>query len=259
MSAFQARALARATRRLVPEFRHQQRALYATSGKLPGGTPGESSEQAMPLGPYYESILITPQPVPEVKPEEPPTSSPKSPRTTARKTPAKKAPASEKPADKAASSTTTTSITSNPALPSTATAQEKARIVFGSTLAGPVERAERLAALRSRSTVVAGIVVPPRPEEPDNCCMSGCVDCVWERYRDEMEGWALASAAAERALLAQKAEKHEQELKKADRPAIAKNLWDDELYKNVPVGIREFMKQEKKLKEKHAREGTFGA
>lgn len=37
-----------------------------------------------------------------------------------------------------------------------------------------------------------------------------------------------------------------------------RDLWDEELYKNVPVGIREFMKQEKKLKEKHAREGTLG-
>ena len=34
--------------------------------------------------------------------------------------------------------------------------------------------------------------------------------------------------------------------------------WNDDLYKNVPVGIREFMKQEKRLKEKHAREGTVG-
>lgn len=41
-------------------------------------------------------------------------------------------------------------------------------------------------------------------------------------------------------------------------PKIAKDFWDDDLYKNVPVGIREFMKQEKKLKEKHAREGTSG-
>lgn len=32
----------------------------------------------------------------------------------------------------------------------------------------------------------------------------------------------------------------------------------DELFKNIPVGIREFMKQEKRLKEKHAREGSSG-
>jgi hypothetical protein len=37
---------------------------------------------------------------------------------------------------------------------------------------------------------------------------------------------------------------------------IVKDFWDEELYKNVPVGIREFMKHEKRLKEKHRREGT---
>src|SRR5215469_9225660 len=62
-------------------------------------------------------------------------------------------------------------------------ALQKARIVFGSRLAGP---AERRAELERKSVNVAGIMVPPRPEEPDNCCMSGCVNCVWDRYRDEM-------------------------------------------------------------------------
>jgi hypothetical protein len=41
-------------------------------------------------------------------------------------------------------------------------------------------------------------------------------------------------------------------------PKIAADFWDEELYKNLPVGIREFMKQEKRLKEKHLREGTSG-
>lgn len=39
---------------------------------------------------------------------------------------------------------------------------------------------------------------------------------------------------------------------------LTKDFWDEELYKNVPVGIREFMKQEKKLKLKHMKEGTLG-
>jgi hypothetical protein len=39
---------------------------------------------------------------------------------------------------------------------------------------------------------------------------------------------------------------------------LTRDFWDEELYKNVPVGIREFMKQEKRLKEKHMKEGTFG-
>ncbi|KAI5917823.1 oxidoreductase-like protein [Camillea tinctor] len=262
------------------------RAYLSTGGKLPGGTPGEAQipEQAMPIGPYYESILIKPQPIPDVKPEEPPTSSPKSPRATVKKTPSKKQQPTPKPSlsDKNASSTATTSA-------EPATAQEKARIIFGSRLAGPAERAERLNAIRQRSKLVAGVLVPPRPEEPDNCCMSGCVNCVWDRFRDEMEEWVWASAAAERALAATKTktktttttttadagadvqaaasiqqdgiDKHWEAdlLKKVDRPKIAKDLWDDDLYKNVPVGIREFMKQEKRLKEKHDKEGTFGA
>lgn len=29
-----------------------------------------------------------------------------------------------------------------------------------------------------------------RPQEPDNCCMSGCVNCVWDVYREEVEEWA---------------------------------------------------------------------
>ncbi|KAM7221835.1 hypothetical protein V8F06_002828 [Rhypophila decipiens] len=143
--------------------------------------------------------------------------------------------------------------------------------------------------------------------------MSGCVNCVWERYRDELEDWASASAEADRRLLARDASSSttttsdieeegllEQEggasaiesvdasMAAADRnkrtkeeiPAVGsmdddgggsetnwtatgkkqkeKEFWNEELYKNVPVGIREFMKQEKRLKEKHLREGTYG-
>lgn len=177
---------------------------------------------------------------------------------------------------------------------------------------GPAERAERLARIRRESRVVAGVVVPPRPEEPDNCCMSGCVNCVWDRYRDEMEDWAARSAEAERRLRAAEAGGavgttgesmdaagadaarrlrvgvgvHDEAV---DRGAVSMDddgggsvgnweagdsaagggkekraaaggddFWDEELYKNVPVGIREFMKHEKRLKEKHRREGTVG-
>lgn len=170
-------------------------------------------------------------------------------------------------------------------------------MIFGSRLAGPAERAEQLAKLRAKSTVIAGVVVPPKPEEPDNCCMSGCVNCVWDRFRDEMEDWALADAEAKRKLAAERAAEegagagavagahsatrptttsgtdHTAVSMDDDgggsdtnwdvppappSPKIAKDFWDDELYKNVPVGIREFMKQEKRLKEKHSREGTSG-
>ncbi|KAI1104996.1 oxidoreductase-like protein [Jackrogersella minutella] len=264
------------------------RAFYSNGAKLPGGTIGEGSGQAMPLGAYYEAILNKPQPIPAVKPEEPPTSSPKSPRPAVKKTPPAKKP---RDGNSAAASPSSPSGPETSAKP--ATAQEKARIIFGSRLVGPAERAERLEAIRNRSTLIAGVLVPPRPEEPDNCCMSGCVNCVWDRFRDDMEEWAAASTRAAQALQAQRSQSHTEkakgveerlpgqagpaeavsmdddgggsetnwqtDFKVAGQPKIAKDLWDDDLYKNVPVGIREFMKQEKKLKEKHIKEGTFGA
>lgn len=164
--------------------------------------------------------------------------------------------------------------------------------MFGTRLAGPTERAERLAQIRAKSNVIAGVVVPPKPEEPDNCCMSGCVNCVWDLFRDEMEEWAAANSEAERRVASEKGEDGAsvppippKPLSGPDEVAtlsmdddgggsetnwniggpvaqapgkIVKDFWDEELYKNVPVGIREFMKQEKRLKEKHHREGTSG-
>ena len=42
-------------------------------------------------------------------------------------------------------------------------------IIFGSRLAGP---AAKPAPPPGQIRIVEGIKVPPRPEEPDNCCMS---------------------------------------------------------------------------------------
>lgn len=147
------------------------------------------------------------------------------------------------------------------------TAEDRARIVFGSSLAGPARRED----LRAKGTLVAGVLVPPKPEEPDHCCMSGCVNCVWDQYREDMEEWMTASAEADRRSIARRGDEEEAPLSmsmdddgggsEANWTSVGpqtKNLWDEELYKGVPVGIKEFMKQEKRLKEKHAREGTFG-
>lgn len=142
--------------------------------------------------------------------------------------------------------------------------------------------------------MIAGVRVPPKPQEPDNCCMSGCVNCVWDTFRDDMEEWASQSAKAEKALQAQMAQGRVDVLgavdvvkrtkspsvrdinpamtmdddgggsetnwpvDKLEKPKISKNLWNEDLYKNIPVGIREFMKTEKKLKERHELEGPVG-
>lgn len=256
----------------------------------------------MPLGLYYESIIQDPQPIPEEKPEEPPTSAPRDEPAEPSKTPRGR----KQKDDKTKAATPT--VSDSPPIPTpsadtTSSASAQARVIFGSRLLGPAERAERLAAIRSQSRIIAGVLVPPRPEEPDNCCMSGCVNCVWDRYRDDMEEWATSSAEAERRLRAHEAgasiaatadsmtarsPTSNTTMRVPDHGAAAatsmdddgggsasswdvgnvagqgaggtltKDFWDDNLYKNVPVGIREFMKQEKRLKEKHMQEGTIG-
>ena len=138
----------------------------------------------------------------------------------------------------------------------------KARVVFGSRLAGPGERRDQIKKL---SINVAGIMVPPKPEEPDNCCMSGCVNCVWDQYRDEIEEWAEQSAKARAKLSTQQAG-GQQAGTMDDDGGGNRSMLDPlgaggDLFADIPVGIREFMKTEKKLKEKHrlAREARAGA
>jgi hypothetical protein len=130
---------------------------------------------------------------------------------------------------------------------------EKARIVFGSRIAGP---AERKAEIEAKSHEIAGVMVPPRPTEPDNCCMSGCVNCVWDIYRDDMEEWAAKSAEARAALQARREKSKNVAMSMDDDGGGSETNWsagggEGDLFDDIPVGIREFMKTEKRLKQMH--------
>ena len=154
----------------------------------------------------------------------------------------------------------------------------RARVIFGSRLAGPAQRREEI---ERQSTKIAGVLVPPRPEEPDNCCMSGCVSCVWDRYRDEMEEWAAKTTEARRRLssnhevdAATGAQRPAATLNTSTAPLAATSMDDDgggslanweptppgeqtpveDLFGGIPVGIREFMRIEKVLREKRAKQ-----
>lgn len=228
-----------------PLLRHLR---YASCNSKP------STQQAKPIGDYYVSILQSSTPTITSKPP-------------------------------------TTAIPSlTPAISTTRSdALEEPKILFSSRLSSPLERRSEI---QKKSVLVAGVWVPPRPDEPDNCCMSGCVNCVWDRYGDELEEWAAARKEADRALRKEKG--YEQGKKRRKKSGLSgtglmlgegekgashtlisvdddgggsETNWgtgletdftSEDLFKGIPVGIREFMKQEKRLKEKHAREGTIG-
>ena len=121
------------------------------------------------------------------------------------------------------------------------------------------------------------------------------MNCVWDLYRDEMEEYVMKRREADYALkmdislegARRKRRRREdtgmsgssgRRLVYEEAEGAVKIMDDDgggserlrskssdsdlseeDMFKNIPVGIREFMKQEKRLKEKHAREGTTGA
>ncbi|KAJ6015712.1 hypothetical protein N7540_010303 [Penicillium herquei] len=155
------------------------------------------------------------------------------------------------------------------------TPQEKMAIVFGTRLAGPGRESRYNPGEippESEWKTINGVPIPPRPEEPENCCMSGCVHCVWDDFRDEMEEWAgrVAQAKAKGGSL-----KGTQDMRTAPRAEVdsaslsmdedgggSEANWpapnqDEELFANIPVGIREFMKIEKKLR--HQKEAQAAA
>lgn len=211
---------------------------------LTSTTKSTSNEwpQRSSLGPFYEAIIEHPLPLPSEKAKKPPaTENVESNKET-----------SAQKSENFSSTTTTTTTTQS--------AEERIKLIFGSRYYGPKEKADREAARIAKSTYIGGTLVPPKPTEPDNCCMSGCVNCVWDLFREDMEEWSLKNAEAQKSL--QNAESsldsdgggswHVQETK------MAKDLWNEDIYQDVPVGIREFMKQEKRIKERHAREATAG-
>lgn len=66
--------------------------------------------------------------------------------------------------------------------------EERMTRIFGGRIKGepPKSTSRRL---RQGSRLIAGVSVPEKPAEPDNCCMSGCATCVWELFNDDLREW----------------------------------------------------------------------
>lgn len=168
------------------------------------------------------------------------------------------------PTDSAASSDLPTFVKSGDE-----TKEERAAKLFGNIHGSGYERRVPDTPDATWRTV-NGVPIPPRPAEPDNCCMSGCMHCVWDDYRDDIEDWATRLKEAQ----AKGANQGRTSTPKVDmpRPELAtastsmdddgggsESLWDTpgqgtdaagELFASIPVGIREFMATEKRLRDR---------
>ncbi|KIW99945.1 uncharacterized protein Z518_10873 [Rhinocladiella mackenziei CBS 650.93] len=154
--------------------------------------------------------------------------------------------------------------------------EERARKLFG-TIEGSGYQRTTSDTPDATWRTINGVPVPPRPAEPDNCCMSGCVHCVWDDYRDDVEAWAARVREAQskspnwttddpKIQIAQ-SEVHEASGSVDDDGGGSESLWttpsstvndEDSLFQGIPIGIREFMATEKRIRDrKRARKEKY--
>lgn len=144
------------------------------------------------------------------------------------------------------------------------TKEERINKIFGGRIKGePPKSSSRI--LRSEPRKIAGVLVPAKPIEPDNCCMSGCINCVWELFNDDLKDWNLKRKEAAQAL-AKRGGRWPEDFDAPVNYLKAENLprnalkelqrvdHSDEGWNNVPVSIRVFAEMEKKMKEKRQRQ-----
>lgn len=128
----------------------------------------------------------------------------------------------------------------------------RARVVFGSRLAGPQQQQRERERRWEWDACVEEGRVPARPREPDNCCMSGCVNCVWDGYRVELEEWGERAARAARVARGREGDGDGDGGRGGgDKGTMVgdEGKGEEGLYEGIDVGIREFMRTEKRLRE----------
>ena len=140
-------------------------------------------------------------------------------------------------------------------------AQQKIEKIFGGRIKGD-DRVSSSRLLRGEDKMIAGVKVPSKPMEPDNCCMSGCINCVWELFNDDLKDWKAKQQQAAQNLKQRGGRWPENFHAPVDLLApenlpkslegntkaheTVKSGWEE-----VPVLIRVFAETERRLKEKN--------
>lgn len=114
----------------------------------------------------------------------------------------------------------------------------KAKAVFGDRTA---IRVNETMAHEEQTRILAGVRVPPKPEEPLFCCGSGCVNCVWLLYKEDMDTWMEQKNKAFNALRAEN----------KPLPPDFENMRDEERgMDNLDPGLRAFIEVERRLRDR---------
>lgn len=120
--------------------------------------------------------------------------------------------------------------------------EKKGGVIFYSRLAGYPENRPT----PDKAKMYAGVVVPARPEEPLNCCQSGCVHCVWDIYREDIEDYEAKKKEAREALT------------KSGKtvPVELGGSGEPDIIGQLSPSLQAFIKLEKQLKEKRERKAA---
>lgn len=127
--------------------------------------------------------------------------------------------------------------------------------VFGGSSKHAKKSSRRDVSYRDNHRLIAGVSVPQRPIEPDNCCMSGCINCVWELFNEDMEEWKHKRTEAAKALMAKGEGKWPKDWDAPPKILDSKYIHgshdeNPEEVSGMPVGLRVFMNFENKKKAK---------
>ncbi|KAK8847578.1 hypothetical protein IAR55_005437 [Kwoniella newhampshirensis] len=122
---------------------------------------------------------------------------------------------------------------------------------------GPKKEEERKR--RKKEMIVLGIPVPPKPVPPgeEECCMSGCINCVYTIYSSELEEYTAAIDQARSALESAHVDLAEwpEELRKGSGESV-RSREEEKGAEGMDASMSAFLALENKLKKKQAPESS---